>query len=304
MSSHPVNKPGLLRAYLSEDKTIRASVVVMTDLVQQVCDLQTLSPTSSVALGRLLVGSVLVASQLKDDQAISLQVSGSEQIKKIFAHAQYDGLCRAFISEKQAPLSIENNGISLKSVIGSGYLVAMTYIPKYKQPQISQVELLTSEIGDDIAYYLNQSCQIPCLVSLAVKVGAEGQIRAAGGVIVELMPGHTEETLKQIERTHSQAQSLSHLIEQNADYSDLLANHVGHSFNFSEIRNNEVNYGCTCSKDKASQSLFLLNVNDFVEILDAREDLQVDCEMCGITYTFNFEEINLIYKRSGKAQIH
>lgn len=303
MEKHPVQKKAHLKGYLSKSLGVRASVLKATELIENVCQMQGTSPSSSVALGRLLTGTILIASQLKDDQAISFQVNGSKQIKKIFAHAQYDGLCRAFISEKQAPLSLQNNNLSLEPLIGIGLLQAVTYIPKQKHPQISQIELKSSEIGEDLAYFLNQSMQIPCVVSLAVKIGGEGKVVSAGGVLVELMPGHTEETLKQIEEQQARASSLSQLIEDGADFEALLKNHVG-DIEMKEVKSHEVSYGCTCSKKKAGASLRLLEAKDFEEILESEETLNVDCEMCGLVYQFDSTEINQIYKASGKAKIH
>ncbi len=303
MSKHPVQKKGELKGFLSKDKTVRASVVKMTELVEEVCVLQQTSPSSSVALGRLLIGTVLVASQLKDEQAQSFQISGSKTIKKVFAHAQYDGLCRAYISEKQAPLSLDNHSLSLSPLIGEGILQGMTYVPKQKHPRTSQVEIQSGEIGEDIAFFLNQSMQIPCLISLSVKIGSEGKIVAAGGVLIELMPGHTEETLQLIEGQQKLAHSLSQLVEEGQDHRSLLANHLG-EMEMIEVRQNEVEYGCTCSREKAQDSLRLLDADDFEDILQSKENLNVDCEMCGLTYSFDIEEINLIYKKSGKAKIH
>lgn len=303
MSKHPIQKKGHLKGYLAKDSGVRASVVVMTDLIEELCCQQGTSPSSSVALGRLLVGTVLVASQLKDDQAISFQLTGNKTIKKVFAHAQYDGLCRAFISEKQAPLSLEKNNLSLKPLIGEGILQAATYVPGTKQPQISQIEIQSGEIGEDIAYYLNQSCQIPCLISLSVKIGAEGKVVAAGGVLIELMPGHTEETLQLIEEQQQLAKSLSQLIEDGKNHDELLMNYLG-GLEIKEVKSHSVDYGCTCSKEKAGDSLLMLEGKDFQEILASQEDLNVDCEMCGLVYSFDQQEVNLIYKRSGKASIH
>jgi molecular chaperone Hsp33 len=304
MSSHPVIKSqGRLVGYLSDDQTVRASVVEMTEMVEDLSQMLSASPSSSVAVGRLLLGTVLVASQLKDQQALSMQVSGSKSIQKIFAHAQYDGLCRAYISEKQAPLSLENNVLSLKPLIGDGLLQVVTYIPQHKQPSVSKVELQSGEIGEDIAYYLNQSQQIPCLISLAVKIGHEGRVIAAGGVLIELMPGHTEETLRAIESHQRFALPLSTLIEERHDFESLLRNHLG-DISMREVRSHAVDYGCTCSKKKASQSLRLLPKADFEEILESQETLNVDCEMCGLTYQFDFTEINMVYLESGKANVH
>ena len=275
----------------------------MTDLVEDVCKMQNTSPSSSVALGRLLVGTVLISSQLKDDQAISFQVSGSKTIKKIFAHAQYDGLCRGFISEKQAPLSLHNQTLSLKPLIGEGILQSVIYVPNQKHPQMSQIELQSGEIGEDLAWYLNQSRQIPCIISLAVKIGEEGKVIAAGGVLIELMPGHTEETLKALENHQKFSLPLSTLIEEENDHVTLLRNHLG-DIEVKEVKDHPVEYVCTCSKEKAETSMSLLQVEDFEEILKTKETLNVDCEMCGMIYQFDHTEVNLVYKKSGKAKIH
>ena len=303
MSSHPVKSKGLLKKYLSNELAVRASVVEMTDLVEEVCQLQKTSPSSSVALGRLLVGSVLVASQLKDNQALSFQMSGDKVISKIFAHAQYDGLCRAFISEKKAPMSVENGMFSLSPLIGDGLLQATTYIPGNKQPHVTQLNIVSGEIGEDIAHYLNQSCQIPCLISLAVKIGSEGKVLSAGGVLIELMPGHTEGVLNLIEAQQSFAKPLSTLIEEKKSYPELLENHLG-AIQMDELLAQEIRYHCTCSKEKASTSMAMLPSEDFNEIISSGKDLNVDCEMCGLIYSFSVEEVNMIFKKSGKTSVH
>ena len=206
---------------------MRASVVVLTELLKEVCLMQKTSPSSSVGLGRLLVGTTLIASQMKDDQAIAFQINGQGDFKKIFAHAQFDGLCRGFISEKNGAMSIERGQISVAPLIAGGILTGTTYIPGQVHPRQSQLQIVSGEIGEDLAHYLNQSQQLPCLISLAVKIGSQGEVLAAGGVLVELMPGHTEKTLSQIEEAHGRAKSLSDLIVQNASCEELLANHVG-----------------------------------------------------------------------------
>jgi molecular chaperone Hsp33 len=304
MSNHPVVKQkGQLKGYLSKELGVRASVVEMTNLVEDLCSMNSSSPSSSVALGRLLVGTVLVASQMKENQAISMQISGNKKIKKIFAHAQYDGLCRAYISEKQAPLSLANNNLSLKPLIGDGLMQVMTFIPKQKHPRTSQIQLQSGEIGEDIAYYLNQSMQIPCLISLAVKIGSEGRVICAGGVLIELMPGHTEETLQAIENHQKFSLPLSTLMEEGSDFEMMLKNYLG-DIEMKEVKEHSVDYGCTCSREKATHSLLLLAKEDFEEILQSKENLNVDCEMCGLVYSFDYKEVNMIYLGSGKADVH
>ncbi|MCJ8276878.1 MAG: Hsp33 family molecular chaperone HslO, partial [Bdellovibrionales bacterium] len=222
----------------------------------------------------------------KEGQAISFQMSGNKNIKKIFANAQYDGLCRAFISEKQAPMSLGKNGFSLAPLIGGGIFQANTYTPGSPQPQTSQLNIVSGEIGEDIAHYLNQSNQIPCVVSLAVKIGAKGKVIAAGGVIIELMPGHSDTTLHVVDVQQSFAKPLSQMIEEGKDYIELLENHLG-GIDMDELYTNEIRYHCTCSKEKAASSIGMLPKEDFEDIMKSPESLNVDCEMCGLVYSFS-----------------
>ena len=96
---------------------------------------------------------------------------------------------------------------------------------------------------------------------------------------------------------------LSTLIEEGNDFETLLKNHLG-DIEVKEVKAHQVNYGCTCSKKKAGNSLMLLDKKDFEEILNSQENLNVDCEMCGLVYSFNYKEINQIYIQSGKAKVH
>lgn len=303
MTPHPVDQKGHLYGFISTREALRASVVEMTDLVEQACAMQGTSATASVALGRALVGSVLLASQLKDRQALALQISGEGPLKRVFAHAQHEGLCRGSVSDKQAPLHFDDQGLALAALIGEGHLQVTTYIPHQKAPHVSQVPLQTGEIGEDLAHYLHQSKQIPCLLSLGVKLDKDGKVCAAGGVLIELMPGHSEDLLSRIEVQQEQAQSLSHLIESGETPLNLLRNHLG-DIEVQQIKDHPVRYACTCSRDKAAQSLHLLESQDFDEILAAPESLNVDCDMCGLTYSFSHSDVQDIYKLSGKAPLH
>ncbi|MCB0377688.1 MAG: Hsp33 family molecular chaperone HslO [Bdellovibrionales bacterium] len=298
-----VTNTGTLKKYLSKDKTLRASVLKMTELLEDVRIMQGTSPTSTVAVGRLLAGALLLASQLKDEQAMTVQVSGRGDIKKIFAHAQYDGLCRAYISERLAPMSVKNNQFSLAPLVGGGVLSVSLLVPGVKVPRQSQLEIVSGEIGEDLAHYLSQSSQIPCLLSLAVKIGHEGMVTAAGGVLVELMPGHTEELVASIERKQKTALPLSDLIEEKYDFAKLLENSIG-PIEVKEIEERQVQWHCSCTKEKAGVSIQMLGGEDMRDMIQKNEWVNVDCEMCGRVYSFSPNEITILYKDSGSAQIH
>lgn len=301
--THPVIKQtGHLQRFLSE-KRVRASVVEMTDLVAAVCKMQKTSPSSSIALGRTLVSAVLLASHTKDHHEVALEFSCKGPIGSLFAHAGFDGKCRASIAEKNTPLSLNGGQISLKPLVKEGTMTVTTYVPRARQPVRSQLSIVSGEIGEDVAHYLQQSMQIQSLVSLGVKVGSEGQVTAAGGVLVEMMPGYQQETLEKLLAQQEQTATLSQLIEEKKDHRQLLENYVG-DLTISQLGSQEISYGCTCSLEKARASIQLLGKNDVESLVKDNKGLDVNCEMCGLAYNLTIEDLNLVLKDLSDPQVH
>lgn len=275
----------------------------MTDLVGQVCKLQKTSPSSSVALGRLLVGTTLVSSQMKHGHSIAFQFHCSGPVKGLYAQSTYEGEIRGYISGREAPMSHRDGQFSLSPVVGEGKMTVLTSTPGLHPPRQSQVEIFNGEIGEDIAHYLHQSMQISCLLSVGVKIGSEGKVVAAGGVLIEMMPGHSEETLTYIEAQQKQAQSISNLIEKDASHDELFKNHLG-SLELKEIDQQAITYKCSCSKERAQRSVGMLGKSELEDIMSEGKALDIDCEMCGEAYKVTIEDVNLIYKDITKNPTH
>ena len=185
--------------FMNSAGTIRASAVVCTHLLNHLRTLQHTSPTSTLALGRTLIGTTLLATQLKDEQAISVQLQCDGAMRMVFAQASYEGSVRAFIAEPQLPMSVERGNLILAPHVGSGTLTVSTYIKGASRPQISQVLIESGEITDDLASYIRISQQIPCVLTAGVIIGSEGVVTSAGGLLVEMMPGHTPEDVERVE---------------------------------------------------------------------------------------------------------
>jgi len=183
---HPIVKSkGRVERFLSYDR-VRASVVDITELCQDVAAMQKTSPSSTIALSRLLVATTLLASHTKDEHEVAAQISCDGPLKSLFAHCTYDGRLRGSVGEKQVEPSLVDGQFSLKPLVGEGYLIVSTHVPRAKQPRKSQVKLVSGEIGPDITHYLHTSMQIQSLISLGVQVSGDGHVQAAGGVLIEL----------------------------------------------------------------------------------------------------------------------
>lgn len=291
-----MNKKAILYKFLNAEGTIRASAVVCTDLLNHLRTLQQTSPTSTLALGRTLIGTTLLATQLKDEQAISVQMQCDGAMRMVFAQASYEGSVRAFIAEPQLPMSVERGKLILSPHVGSGTLTVSTYIKGASRPQISQVLIESGEITDDLASYIRISQQIPCVLTAGVILGSEGVVTSAGGILVEMMPGHNEEDVGRVESSLRAMGALSQSLAPGVNGENLLKMFfVGHEGRY-WAHPHEVQLSCSCSHDKVMGSLQLLGVEELQKMIAAQERVDVQCEMCGKRYCVDVEQVKSLYQ--------
>lgn len=286
--------------FLTEDLTVRASAVIATPVVDEMRSIQNSYPLATVAVGRSMVAALLMASHLKEGQELSLYFQGNGPLGRVFAEANYQGHVRGYCNYPQFRAPIEGDNISIGAAIGIGLLTVTHHLPTGDVPNRGTVIIRTGEVGDDIAFYLHQSHQIPSVVSLGVQVNAFGMVEAAGGVLIELMPGHTEETLHAIEARTKNHPPVSKRILEGASAKELLQDYLG-DFNLLELDHpHPIAYQCRCSKERVLRSLVLLGMEELDRAIAETKPLEVRCEFCGRLYEVSTGELavlrNDIYK--------
>jgi molecular chaperone Hsp33 len=277
-----------VRKFLSKDGTIRISTVISTDIANEAFRYLEASPLAKVLTARALTAAVLMASQLKDKLSLSLNFQGDGPVKVIFASASYEGSARAYCENRAAvlPEGVTQVGAGL----GSGFLEVANQQPHDRQPQIGNVELLSGEIGDDVAYYLGQSQQIPSIVALAAIPIGDG-IEVAGGYILELMPGYTDETVRKLESLQQMTGLLSDRIREGATAEELIDVYLL-NFTFEEVEHPfELHYRCGCNTDRVERSLLLLGPVTLDDMIASGEPSEVRCEFCGKLYTLLTDDL-------------
>lgn len=289
--------------YLSKDLTIRASAVIATRVVEEMQATQNSFPISTVAVGRSMVASLLMAAHLKSKQELSVFIQGSGPLAQVFAEASFEGRVRGVSSHPHLELPIDHEKILLAPAIGIGLLTITHHLPMRRgAPHRGTVELATSEIGDDIAYYLQQSHQIGSVVSLGVHVNTYGKVEAAGGVLIELMPGHAEEAVAQIEARVKNAKPVSTRILAGATAEDLVKDYLG-DFELIEMDHDyPIEYSCRCSTERVKRSIGLLGLEELDSTISKAEELEVSCEFCGRRYVLSIDDLKEVraevYKQS------
>lgn len=278
--------------FVSNDFTVRAAAVDATEVVSEMQRLQDTYPLSTVAVGRTMVGAILMASQLKPGQQVGILIRTNGAIVSVYAEANYEGQVRGYTPIPHYVPPNYNNGLSLKEAIGRGTLTVVRDQPFQKQPFQGTVELVSGEIGDDIAYYLHQSQQIRSVVSLGVYLDTFGKVQAAGGVIVEVMPGVEDEVVEKIQKNAEKIKTgISEMLIAGKSIHDIISPYLD-GIPFTEIEHNHtLEYHCPCTKDRVIRALETLGIEELQDMVDKKEVGEVTCQVCGRPYKISVEEI-------------
>lgn len=266
---------------------IRAVACVTTKLANDICFLQGTSPVVSIALGRALSGAALVGSTLKQGQRLALKFEGNGPMKKLIAEADWDGALRATVAVPEAEAD------SVTAALGKAGFLTVTKDLGLKEPYSGTVQLYTSEIAEDLAYYLTDSEQIPSAVALGVSLAPDGQIAVSGGFLIQSLPPSDEAAVDQIMTTISTLPPLTTLLKDGTtpqQLLDILLEGVEHH----PLESTDLFFRCGCSRDKVERALLSLGKAELERMIEEQGEAAVTCEFCKQQYRFERSELEAL----------
>jgi molecular chaperone Hsp33 len=270
--------------FIDDNKSIRVSVVNATDVVKEMQKIQQCYPVAAVMVGRSMVAAALLASQLKENEVVSLYFRGDGPIEMVFAEADFEGGVRGYTPHPKLLLKPPHDILDLGAAIGKGTLNVVHSNTNSNHPYRGTVELQTGEIGDDVAYYLHQSQQIRSVVSLGVKINTYGQVISAGGIIIELLPNADALIETILAERVKEAGSISETIESGASNLDLLDMYL-RDFKLKQLDHPYyISYSCRCTAERLRKALELLPLEDLDDIIAKDKSINAKCEFCGRIY--------------------
>ena len=268
--------------------------VVATDATITVDDARIrhkLFPVPSIALGRLLVGSLLMASTLKDQAVVSLTVKGDGPLSMITADASCDGYVRGYCSAPQLDVSIQNGEI--KEIIGKGHLSVRKYIEQDGKPYTGIIELHTGEIGEDLAYYYYHSEQIPTAISIGVYIGKDGRVAGAGGILVQALPPQEESFLEKLETIFARSPAITSLTKNQVDAEGIVQAYLP-GFDLERMESLSPMFRCSCGKTRTKRAIVALGKDDIKSLIAEGEKVDIVCDYCGQHYYYEIEDLEQI----------
>jgi molecular chaperone Hsp33 len=275
---------------------VRLLAGVTTGLVAEACRRHGTSPTTSAALGRTLTGTLLLGMMQKDLERVTVQFACDGPVGGIVALADAAGTVRGYVRNPLAEAPERADGkLNVAGVVGSGTMhvrrEAGFEIGLMKEPYHGIVEIVSGEIAEDFAYYLSTSEQIPSAASLGVFVSlASREVIAAGGYMVQMMPGSSKALADDFTARIASAPSVTDMVLQGATAIDMLRTALG-EVEVEVLETREVRFDCPCSRESVLRILGSLEPSDLQQMIDDGKGEHVICHVCNEGYDVTVDEL-------------
>jgi molecular chaperone Hsp33 len=269
---------------------VRVLATVTTELAETARKKHDLWPTAAAVMGRALTGGLLMGANLKESQKLTLRFLGDGPCGAVIVDSNVNGEVRGYMQEPHVDLPPTAAGkIDVGSAVGKGSLIISKDLG-FGDPYTGQVPLQTGEIAADIAYYFAISEQTPTAIGLGVLVDPDGSVNTAGGYMVQMMPGATEEDTAELEHRLHHLASPTEIISEKSS-----AEHILHQiFHPDEVRILEtrtVSFQCNCNRDRLSAILGSLEIHDLQDMIDQNQPIEMICHFCREKYYFEQQEL-------------
>jgi molecular chaperone Hsp33 len=284
-----IEGPGLLQLGMAGDGALRWAVANVTELVEEARGRLDLSPVAAAALGRCLAGAALLLRlSTKTPSRLLLEIRGDGPLGRVLAEADQEGNLRGMVGNPRVDVPHTPEGkLAVGRAVGRGTLRVLREHPGGGSYH-SQVQLVSGEIGEDVAHYLEQSEQSRSAVLLGVLAKPYG-VAAAGGMIVEVLPGAPEDTVSLLERNIASIPGVSHLVEAGGSVHVVETLLAGMDREVRETR--PLRYRCSCSRERLLHHLVLLPAEDRDHLQSADGTIAADCAFCGSRYVYTPAEL-------------
>ncbi len=279
----------LVRTF-SQDGSVSVRVLAATNLVREAVRRHCTSPTASVALGRSLMGALLLATEAQDGEKVQIQVRGDGPLGTILVTADAAGSVRGYVQHPSANPPLRGEDLGVSEGIGLGLLSVERNHPSWKRPYSGIVPLVTGEIAQDLAHYLLESEQKASAVVLGIYLGAEGEIEAAGGYLIQGLPGAPDSLLAELENRVADTPHPSEMLRDGSS-ATLILEQLLDGVGFGEVSRVEPRFHCPCSIERVRNAARILGREELRDVVAKGEPLEVRCAFCAEMYRLSVDEV-------------
>jgi len=279
--------------------SIRAFAARTTASVSEAARIHNLYPVASAALGRVITAAAMMSADMKGGRStVSLVVKGDGPLGSIVTVASSNGFLKGYVDNPQLDLPLNPHGkLDVGGAVGRNGKLTIIKDLGLKEPYVGQVELVSGEIGEDLARYYWTSEQQPSVVALGTLVNHDLTIKAAGGYIIQPMPDADEGVIARIEKSLQMLPPISALIDEGKTPEEVLETILG-DLELKIHPGLEVEFACDCSRERLEGIVLSLGEAEIRDILEKEGKAELVCRYCSSKYLFSAAELEALLKQS------
>jgi molecular chaperone Hsp33 len=280
---------------ITGDGLVKAVAITGRDMVERARNIHTLLPIATAALGRTMLGASMMGDMLKEQNgALTLQIKGGGPLGTILAVSDCEGNVRGYVQNPHVELIESEPGkMNVGAAVGETGTLTVIKDIGLKEPYIGSIGMFTGEIADDLAMYFVESEQIPTACALGVLVGVDQSVTSAGGYLIQLLPGATEDIITKIEAGVRKLGPVSRALEGGMDAEDLIKA-VLSDFEVTILEKHPVEYRCYCSQDRVTRALISMGREELSSLIEEQGEAHLTCQFCDKVYDYSKEELEAI----------
>ncbi len=277
---------------IAKDAPIKATALSATELVERARAIHDTWPVATAALGRLLMGASMMGNMLKnEDGSVTLRVRGGGPLGSVTAVSDSQGNVRGYVTNPAVDVPRKAHAkLDVGAAVGcDGELTVIKDIGM-REPYVGSVQLVGGEIAEDIAAYFVESEQIPTACALGVLIAPDQTVQAAGGYLIQLLPGAYDSVISAVERGIAKVGAVSAKLDQGISPLDLLQEVLG-EFELEVLETTPVEYRCQCSRERVSRALISMGKNELESLIAEQGSAELTCQFCDKVYHFSEDDL-------------
>ncbi len=268
---------------------VRLFAARTTDLVEELRRRHDIFPTAAAAMGRTATAAAMMGAMLKGEEKVTIQVKGNGPIGQIVADANAKGEVRGYVNNPHVHLPSNAAGkLDVAGAVGTDGFIYVIKDLGLREPYRGSIPIVSGELAEDFTYYFAKSEQTPSAVSLGVLVEADNSVKNAGGFILQLLPGLSEEDIEGLERKLANIPSVTAMLERGLTPEDMLKELVD---TLSSVERMDLKFQCFCSRERVENTLVSLGKDELNALIEGDGQAEVVCHFCNEKYAFDRSEL-------------
>lgn len=271
---------------LAFEGTIRAYAVRSTETVAEVQRRHAMWPTATAALGRSMTAAVMMGAMVKGEDKLTIKIDGGGPIGSMIIDSNAHGEVRGYATNPQTHFDLNDKGkLDVRRAVGTDGLLTIVKDLGLRDFFTGQVPIVSGEIAEDFTEYFVVSEQVPSAVGLGVLVNPDNTAKAAGGFIIQVMPGATDETIEKLEERIANVEPISKLIDRGLTPEEILGEVLG-AENVNILDRMDVAFTCNCSRERFGNAIIGLGEQEIQDMIDEDGKAEAHCHFCLETYVY------------------